>query len=88
MNGRGGTLISQRFMPFTACCVLDLKFWKWKRCYAWFGTCMSLVSSPDCFFPFLLDDSKERVWWNFIGLFVLQIPRFWELLIGVDKYKG
>ena len=47
-----------------------------------------LVLSPDRFFPFLFDDGEKRVWWNSIGLFVLQIPRFWELLIEVNNHKG
>ena len=32
--------------------------------------------------------AEKRVWWISIGRFVLQTPRFWESLIGVDNYKG
>ena len=31
---------------------------------------------------------RRSVWWISIGRFVLLTPRFWELLIGVNKYKG
>ena len=31
---------------------------------------------------------QKRVWWISIGRFVLLTPRFWELLIGVNNYKG
>ena len=55
----------------------------------------SLVPRP----PFLFGDGEKRVWWISIGRFVLQTPRFWELLIlqtprfwellkGVNNYKG
>ena len=48
--------------------------------------CTSLVPRP-LFFRFCLVTAK-RVWWNSIGRFVLLTPRFWELLIGVNNYKG
>ena len=40
------------------------------------------------FFCFYFVVVEKRVWWISIGSFVLQTPRFWELLIGVDNYKG
>ena len=30
----------------------------------------------------------KRIWWISVGRFVLQTPRVWESLIGVDNYKG
>ena len=47
----------------------------------------SLVPRP-LFFRFCLVTVKKRVWWISTGRFVLQTPRFWELLIGVNNYKG
>ena len=47
-----------------------------------------LVSPADRFFPFLFVVMEKTVWWISIGRFVLQTPRFWESLIGVDNYKG
>ena len=47
---------------------------------------ISLVPRP-LFFRFCLVTAKKRVWWISTGRFVLQTPRFWELLIGVN-YKG
>ena len=49
---------------------------------------VNVVSSPDRFFPFLFVVAEKRVWWISVGRFVLQTPRFWESLIGVDNYKG
>ena len=46
----------------------------------------SLVPRP--LFFVLFGDSEKRVWWISIGRIVLQTPRFWELLIGVNNYKG
>ena len=31
---------------------------------------------------------EKRVWWISVGHLVLQTPRFWESLIGVDNHKG
>ena len=48
---------------------------------------MILVPRP-LFFRFCLVTAKKRVWWISTGRFVLLTPRFWELLIGVNNYKG
>ena len=50
-------------------------------------THVSLVPRP-LFFRFCLVTAKQRVWWISVGRFVLLTPRFWELLIGVNNYKG
>ena len=48
----------------------------------------SLVPRP-LFFSFLFGgDGEKRVWWISVGRFVLLTPRFWELLIGINNYKG
>ena len=49
---------------------------------------VGLVPFPDRFFPFLFVVAEKRVWWISVGRLVLQTPRFWESLIGVDNYKG
>ena len=46
----------------------------------------SLIPRP--LFPVLFVVAEKRVWCISVGHFVLQTPRFWELLIGVDNYKG
>ena len=47
----------------------------------------NLVPRP-LFFRFCLVTAKKRVWWISVGRFVLLTPRFWELLIDVNNYKG
>ena len=46
----------------------------------------SLVPRP--LFSVFICGGGKRVWWISVGRFVLQTPRFWESLIGVDNYKG
>ena len=46
----------------------------------------NLVPRP--LFSIFICGGGKRLWWISIGRFVLQIPRFWESLIGVDNYKG
>ena len=48
----------------------------------------SIVSFSDHFFLFLFVVMEKRVWWISVGRVVLQTPRFWESLIGVDYYKS
>ena len=47
----------------------------------------SLVPRP-LFFRFFILVMEKRVWWISVGHLVLQTPRFWESLIGVDNHKG
>ena len=46
----------------------------------------SLVPRP--LFSVFICGGGKRVWWISVRRFVLQTPRFWESLIGVDNYKG
>ena len=46
----------------------------------------SLVLRP--LFSVFICGGGNRVWWISVGRFVLQTPRFWESLIGVDNYKA
>ena len=43
---------------------------------------------PRSLFSVFICGGGKRVWWISVGRFVLQTPRFWESLIGVDNYKG
>ena len=72
--------ISHQELHFVVCNDITLKSRQ-------FTTTISLVPRP-LFFCFYLVTAKKRVWWNSIGRFVLLTPRFWELLIGVNNYKG